>query len=74
LAPACHKSSDTTHIYSLDVKTGKIEHWTEGETGRINTQNFSLPEVVRWKTFDGRMISGLYYKPPGEVFGASVPS
>ena len=55
--------------YSLDVKTGKIERWTESETGGINTQNFSLPEVVRWKTFDGKMISGLYYKPPAKFSG-----
>jgi len=56
-------------IYSLDVKTGKIERWTESETGGINTQNFSAPEIVRWKTFDGKMISGLYYKPPAKFTG-----
>lgn len=59
----------TFDTYSLDVKTGKIERWTESETGGINTQTFSLPEVVRWKTFDDRMISGLYYKPPARFSG-----
>jgi dipeptidyl aminopeptidase/acylaminoacyl peptidase len=59
----------TYDTYSLDIKTGKIERWTESETGGINTANFSLPEVVRWKTFDDKMISGLYYKPPPKFSG-----
>jgi len=59
----------TYDTYSLDVKSGKIDRWTESETGGINTQNFSLPEVVRWKTFDDKMISGLYYKPPAKFSG-----
>lgn len=59
----------TFDTYSLDVQTGKIERWTESETGGVNPQNFSEPEVVRWKTFDGKMISGLYYKPPVKFAG-----
>jgi dipeptidyl aminopeptidase/acylaminoacyl peptidase len=59
----------TYDTYSLDVKTGKIERWTESETGGINTGEFALPEVVRWKTFDDKMISGLYYKPPAKFAG-----
>ncbi len=59
----------TYDTYSFDVKTGKIERWTESETGGINTQNFSLPEIMRWKTFDEKMISGLYYKPPAKFLG-----
>jgi dipeptidyl aminopeptidase/acylaminoacyl peptidase len=56
-------------VYSLDVKTGKIERWTESETGGLNTQNFSVPSIVHWKSFDGKMISGLYYKPPAKFSG-----
>ena len=55
--------------YSLDVKTGKVERWTTSETGGINTENFSEPEVVRWKSFDGKMISGLLYQPPAKFTG-----
>ena len=56
-------------VYSLDVKTGKIERWTESETGGLNTQSFSVPSVVHWRSFDGKMISGLYYKPPANFSG-----
>jgi len=69
LAFALESARSPSDIYSIDVKTGKIERWTESETGGINTQNFSVPEVVRWKSFDGKMISGLYYKPPAKFSG-----
>ena len=59
----------TYDTYSLDVQTGKIDRWTESETGGVNTQSFSEPEVVKWKTFDGKMISGLYYKPAARFAG-----
>ncbi len=55
--------------YSLDVKTGKQERWTTSETGGINTEGFSAPEVVRWKSFDDRMISGLLYRPSAKFTG-----
>ena len=51
-------------VYSLDVRTGKIERWTESETGGLNTSEFSEAELVRWKSFDERMISGFLYMPP----------
>lgn len=56
--------------YSLDVKTGEVERWTESETGGLNTQAFAEPELVHWKSFDGRNISGLLYTPPAKFTGA----
>ena len=58
--------------YSLDVSTGKLERWTESETGGLNAANFSEPELVRWKSFDGRTISGFLYKP-GRRFNGPRP-
>ncbi len=56
-------------VYSLDVQTGKVERWTQSETGGLNTQEFSEAEVVRWKTFDDRVISGFLYMPPARFTG-----
>jgi dipeptidyl aminopeptidase/acylaminoacyl peptidase len=56
-------------VYSLDVETGKVERWTESETGGLNTQAFAEPELVKWKTFDGRMISGFLHRPPAKFTG-----
>src|SRR5262249_10333945 len=55
--------------YSLDVETGKVDRWTESETGGLNTSTFTEPELVRWKTFDDRSISGFLYKPPAKFTG-----
>jgi dipeptidyl aminopeptidase/acylaminoacyl peptidase len=56
-------------VYSLDVGSGKVERWTESETGGLNTAVFSEPELVRWKSFDGRAISGFLYRPPARFTG-----
>jgi dipeptidyl aminopeptidase/acylaminoacyl peptidase len=55
--------------YSLDVATGKVERWTESETGGLDPAAFAQAELVRWKSFDGRMISGFLYKPPARFDG-----
>ena len=60
----------TADVYSLDVNTGKVDRWTYSETGGLNTDNFSEPELVRWKSFDGKMISGFLYLPPMKFKGA----
>jgi dipeptidyl aminopeptidase/acylaminoacyl peptidase len=53
----------TSDVYSLDVKTNEIERWTYSETSGLNIANFSEPELVHWKSFDDRSISGFLYKP-----------
>ena len=59
----------TSDVYSLDATTGRVERWTESETGGLNTANLSEPELVRWKSFDGREISGFLYLPPAKFTG-----
>jgi hypothetical protein len=51
--------------YSLDVAAGKIERWTTSETA-VRPAGLRDAELVRWKTFDGRNISGFLYAT-GEV-------
>ncbi|HTU46923.1 MAG TPA: prolyl oligopeptidase family serine peptidase [Bryobacteraceae bacterium] len=54
--------------YSLDVRTGKVERWTNSETA-VHTNSFADAELVRWKSFDGKTISGFLYKPPAKFSG-----
>lgn len=60
-------------IYSLNIAGGKIDRWTVSETGGLNTANFAEPELVKWKTFDGKMISGFLYKPDPKKFPGKRP-
>lgn len=56
-------------VYSLDVVTGRVDRWTSSETGGLVTDQFPQPELVRWKSFDGRIISGYLYRPPARFTG-----
>ncbi|MDX2240760.1 MAG: S9 family peptidase [Leptolyngbyaceae cyanobacterium bins.302] len=56
-------------VFSLDVTTNKLQRWTESETGGININNFSEAELIRWKSFDGKQISGFLYRPPKTFTG-----
>jgi dipeptidyl aminopeptidase/acylaminoacyl peptidase len=59
----------TADVYSLNIRSNKIERWTESETGGINTANFTDAQLVRWKSFDGKTISGFMYRPPAKFKG-----
>ncbi len=59
--------------WSLDVKTGRLERWTESETGGLNPAEFVEPEVVRLKSFDGLTISALVYRPDAKKFPGPRP-
>jgi dipeptidyl aminopeptidase/acylaminoacyl peptidase len=63
----------TSDVYSLDVTTNKIERWTFSETGGLNTAGFAEPQLIKWKTFDGKMISGFLYQPDPKKFSGKRP-
>ena len=37
-------------VYSIDVQAGKLERWTESETGGLNTKSFNEPDLIHWKS------------------------
>jgi dipeptidyl aminopeptidase/acylaminoacyl peptidase len=55
-------------VYSLDVTTGKLERWTDSETA-VPTKDFPGAELVKWKSFDGKTITGFLYRPPAKFSG-----
>jgi dipeptidyl aminopeptidase/acylaminoacyl peptidase len=63
---SARSSSD---VYSVDVQTGKMERWTFSETGGLNTASFPEPELIHWKSWDGRAISGFLYRPAAKFTG-----
>ena len=56
-------------VYSLDTDTGKLERWTFSETGGLNTASFPEPELIHWKSWDGKSISGFLYRPAAKFSG-----
>lgn len=55
--------------YSLNIQTGKLDRWTASETGGLNPSLFTEPQLIKWKSFDGREISGFLYLPPKTFTG-----
>jgi dipeptidyl aminopeptidase/acylaminoacyl peptidase len=56
-------------VYSVNARTGAVERWTSSELGPFNPESLPEPEIVKWKSFDGLMISGVLYRPPARFTG-----
>ncbi len=54
-------------VWSVRATTGEVVRWTESETGGLDPNQFSEPEIVQLKSFDGIAISGLLYRPPSHL-------
>jgi dipeptidyl aminopeptidase/acylaminoacyl peptidase len=54
--------------YSIDVANERLERWTNSETA-VKTESFPTAGLFRWKSFDGKMLSGFLYKPPAKFSG-----
>lgn len=55
--------------FSYDWKAHRVTRWTNGNSPAVNTSGFPEPRLIRWKSFDGREITGHYYHPPGRFEG-----
>ena len=62
-------ASQPYDAYSLDVSSRKLERWTFSETGGLNAANFAQPQLIHWKSWDARSISGFLFKPPARFSG-----
>ena len=50
-------------VYSWDLRARRLTRWTQSETGGIPAATFVEPELVSWRSFDEREISGFRYLP-----------
>lgn len=62
-------------VYSWSTAGGKngVARWTTSETGGIPAARFTEPQLVQWKSFDGREISGFLYLPDATKFPGKRP-
>ena len=56
-------------VFSVQPASGGITRWTTSPIGGVDASTLPDPEIVRWKSFDGRMISGVLYRPPTKFTG-----
>ncbi|HEY8133878.1 MAG TPA: prolyl oligopeptidase family serine peptidase, partial [Thermoanaerobaculia bacterium] len=60
--------------YSLDVDSGRLDRWTESETGGLDASRNVDPQLVTMKSFDGTMISAFVYRPDPTRFPGKRPA
>jgi dipeptidyl aminopeptidase/acylaminoacyl peptidase len=73
LAFTVTSAKSPSEVYSLNVKTNAVTRWTSHERMEVDPAQFVEPELVRWRSFDGRMISGFLYRAPKQKFPGKRP-
>ncbi len=69
LALSASSRTDTTNVHVLDAATGERERWTRASTAGIPRERFRAPDLVGYRTFDGREIPALWTLPPDPTPG-----
>ena len=59
--------------YAIDIDSGKLQRWTESESGGLDPQRNADPQLVTLKSFDGLQISAFVYRPDPAKFPGKRP-
>jgi dipeptidyl aminopeptidase/acylaminoacyl peptidase len=60
-------------IWAWSVASAELVRWTNSELGPLDQAKLVEPELIRFKSFDGRSIPAFVYRPHGVKPGARVP-
>jgi dipeptidyl aminopeptidase/acylaminoacyl peptidase len=56
-------------VFVLNAASDEIVRWTHSETGGVDTTQLPEPELISWRSFDGREISAFFYRPADRFEG-----
>ncbi len=74
LSLVLNNSAGPGQIYSLNPGTGQVQQWTRALAAPgVEPSRFAPQSIVRWKSFDGRDISGLITRAPAARFPGKRP-
>jgi dipeptidyl aminopeptidase/acylaminoacyl peptidase len=68
LAFGLQSARSALDVWSVDLASLELTRWTESESA-VDPSPYPDAELVRWKSFDGRTISGFVYRPPARFTG-----
>lgn len=60
-------ATNNSDIWIYDRRTRKLSQITRSDRAGIPRQSFVAPQLIKYKTFDGREIPAWYYKPNTEA-------
>ncbi|MBL8301741.1 MAG: S9 family peptidase [Ideonella sp.] len=70
LAFSINSARGPSQLFTLDPASGRVEQWTRAiAPPGVDMSRFSEQQIIRWKSFDGRSISGLMTLPPASFTG-----
>lgn len=61
--------NSSSDIFEYNLETKSLIRWTESELGGMDVSQLQEPLLVKWKSFDGKEISGFYYKAATKFTG-----
>jgi len=56
-------------VYEYNTVTKKLIQWTESELGGMDISSLREPQLITWKSFDEKPISGFIYKASSKFTG-----
>ncbi|MDG3006049.1 S9 family peptidase [Paludisphaera mucosa] len=66
----------SSDVFSIDLAqrpgngaVGPLERWTESETGGLDVSTFVSPELIHYRSFDGKTIPAFVYRPAAKSAG-----
>jgi dipeptidyl aminopeptidase/acylaminoacyl peptidase len=62
-------AQSSSDVFSIDANSLALTRWTESEMGGLVPSDLRNAELVEWKSFDGKAISGFLYQPPKRFAG-----
>ena len=62
-------STASNDVFGWNTATGKLTRWTESESGGADIAAMKPAQLIKWKSFDGREISGFLYQASAKFSG-----
>lgn len=67
---ATNSTQGPNQLFALDTASGRVQQWTRASAAAgVDMSTFSDQRTVRWKTFDGRTLSGVLTPAPARFAG-----
>jgi dipeptidyl aminopeptidase/acylaminoacyl peptidase len=60
-------------VWSWDMRRGRLARWTFSELGGLDPAALAEPELIRFRSFDGRSVPAFVYRPKRAPAGRRTP-
>lgn len=63
------KYNASSDVFEYNIQKKEFIRWTESELGGMDVSRLTEPQLISWKSFDGKQISGYVYKAASTFTG-----